>query len=199
MTTSRANNHAQGRGRAKGYCRNAQRATCLAVVLARVAGRVRTLNRYAKRSGSPSKLPAPFPLWLIVKLSVVIPAPVPSLTALIGDDEGSSRRHIRPHQRAAVADRAAPSGLTASVTSRRWPAPGSVDRCRVCDGAGRIGMRASRPTMRRSRRGSKARRSAAAAATMADEADVPVTVWSRRPAWSVTIPVPGAPRNAAAP
>ena len=47
--------------------------------------------------------------------------------------------------------------------------------------------------------GSTARRSAAAAATSADDAEVPVMNVVPPPVASVAIPVPGAPRNVSAP
>ncbi len=61
-------------------------------------------------------------------------------------------------------------------------------------------FRASRPTMTPFEApGSTARNSAAAAATSADDADVPVTDVVAPPAASVTMSVPGAPRNVSSP
>ena len=88
---------------------------------------------------------------------------------------------------------ASPWSATARARSRR-PLPVSS---RVPTSAAE---RARRPTMvPLEAPGSIARRSAAAAATSADDADVPVTVVVPPPAASVSMSVPGAPRNVSAP
>src|SRR5438094_9931718 len=96
---------------------------------------------------------------------------------------------------------AAPSGLTESAAvsviarprlSRPLPVSAAVP-------AGSA-FRASRPTIvPADALGSTARSNAAAAATSADDADVPVKVVVPPPASRVTIDVPGAPRNVSKP
>ena len=108
---------------------------------------------------------------------------------------------IRADERATVADRRRACGLTPSLDvspsararlSRPLPVSAAVPAASA--------LRARRPTMTPFEApGSTARSSAAAAATSAEEADVPVTDVVPPPAAGVTMSVPGAARNVSAP